>query len=156
MNRIDELKLKKLRLALEGNRDGGCLGSLMLVLTNRYGSYEYEDVAFLEDYLDGAPQTLKIAMLKILCRYGGRISDYLERLGDLNQMMSAAVLEIAEKQGDADTVVGLVMKNKALLNRATAILMRMGRADSLMPFMLSGDKDVVGLACTAIEKGMKP
>ena len=110
------------------------------------GTFTKSDLDFLEPYIgtdvDEKTETL---IVKVLCKFGGKVADYVERIGHKTSKMKSEVMRIAEKQDDADTILKLVSEEDRNVNDAVLALKRMGRTEYLTMFLFSDNPSLVSL-----------
>ena len=125
----------------------GCpsAGRLSYMLREPLGSYSADDVAFLEDWLCKSDEQTIILILKVLCRFGHKISEYTNRFDCVSSKMSMEIMRIASKQNDPDTILNMVSEDQQNINNAVIFLNQMGKKEYLASFLFSQNNDLVDL-----------
>lgn len=115
------------------------------LLREKPGSYTISELKFLEKYLfKRYPTNLRTAVLKVLCKFGNPVSNYVEELSDSVKMKSE-VIKIAEEQNDPDTILSLTDEGSMTINLGISALKRMGKTEYLTSFLFSDNEDLVNL-----------
>ena len=116
------------------------------VLVQKQGTYTPEQVKFLERYLDYVfPEMLRLIALKILCKFGNPISNYIDSVKDISSRFDNEIIKIAESQNDPDTIISIASEERSNINSVIVSLKRMKKTEYLASFLFSDNEDLSNL-----------
>ena len=143
---LSQLALNRLKDSCSSGRPS--TGRLRYMLKSPQTMYSADDVKFLENWLDSSDEQTALLILKVLCRFGHKVSEYVERFKSISSSMSMEMMKIAASQNDPETIIGLVSEDKQNINNAVILLNQMGKKEYLTSFLFSKNNDLVELIRT--------
>lgn len=146
------LKLKPLKDA-HASGVAPTRAALVSVLNEPTDAYGVAELEFLFDYLKNGDDSTKTQVIRILGRYGALASDIAPLLENPSNKIRNEVMRVAETQGDADTIVDMVLDDASNVHDAIFRLRRLGKTDHLIPFLFSDDEQLVELVKLVTAEG---
>ena len=113
-------------------------------------AFEPEDFLFLERLLDSSskiPDEDKRRTVLLLCHFRNPVGKYFKFLPEnmFTSRFCSDIAEIAEKQNDPETVLGIADKNPNMVGLVITTLKRMRKQEYLTSFLFSNDESIVKL-----------
>ena len=118
--------------------------SFVKILSQKTDCFKSSEVKFLEDYLDDDSINIKSGALKVLCRYGHSLDEYVDIIFKENDMLWVdTIINIAVEQKNIDILLKLLDEKSNHLNKIIMAFKKLGREDYLTTLMFSTNDELV-------------